>query len=201
MGTSLGLFVFFFPPLAQAGNPTDPLQIARAGLGSRGGNFVSLSHPQPGQGGGTWTGTDREQRSPRCQSGTFLSYFPVSATVTDSRLAATPWLSGVTPGLRPPCAGLAKSWGGDEDMVDARPGRGRAAAPALCVGSGVTQEPGSGVLQRGTKRVPCWEGCAPGLVHEGQIRAGMPVGCRPLLLLHSLDPQRLETTAEPLSCL
>lgn len=80
--------------------------------------------------------------------------------------------------LHLPRAGLAKSQGGDEDIADARPGRGRAAAPALCAGSGVTQAAGSGVLQRGRKRAPRWEGCAPGLVRAGtgQSRAGTPAG-------------------------
>lgn len=103
--------------------------------------------------------------------------------------------------LRLPRAGLAKSQGGDEDIADARPGRGRAAAPALCAGSSVTQAAGSGVLQRGRKRAPRWEGCAPGLVRPGtgQSRAGTPAGTRPRSRQLG-PPPWLGTSSEPSSC-
>lgn len=182
MGTSLGF-------LGPSSLHQPRLGVQPAPFGSPGDVWAApcpLSVPNPTHAGRCWLcccftqatkATEMSSKPP----GTFSILFSTSnnggqtPASGDAVAASCP-----SSALHLPRAGLAKSQGGDEDIADARPGRGRAAAPALCAGSGVTQAAGSGVLQRGRKRAPRWEGCAPGLVRAGtgQSRAGTPAGTR-----------------------
>lgn len=137
------------------------------------------------------------ERSPR-PLGSLSVLFSSADTVPEPRLVVVPWLPGVTPRPRLPRAGLAKSRGGGEDVADARPGRGRAAAPALCAGSAVTQAleaaccNGAGTVRRAGRAARGAEPC-------GAEPCG-DAGATPGTAAQSLDPRGLETTAEPSSC-